>query len=136
MQLPVEQSPSVTQFPPLQDVGGVRDRTVGTVSVIDLKGSFMGSVAVHGLNDRIWTLLTQNASEFVINLGEVSDIDSSGLGGLAEAYNLVTNAGGAIKFSGAPQRVERLLQRTRLSTIFELYDSERAALASFKHAEQ
>ena len=136
MQTRIEQPLSVGQFPPLQDVAGVRDRLLGTVSVIDLRGPFMGSVAVHGLNDRIWTLLSQDAKEFAINLTEVSDIDSSGLGGLAEAYNQVTGAGGEIKFFGAPTRVERLLQRTRLDTIFELYVSERAALDSFGSKEQ
>lgn len=136
MQTRVEQPPGVSQFPPLQDVGGVRDRLVGTTFVIDLRGPFKGSTVVHGLNDRIWTLLSQDAKEFAINLTDVSEIDSSGLGGLAEAYNQVTGARGEIKFFGAPKRVERLLQRTRLDTIFELYGSERAALDSFGSKEQ
>jgi anti-anti-sigma factor len=66
----------------------------------------------------------------------VTDIDSSGLGGLAEAYNQVMNSGGELKFFGAPPRLTRMLQRMRLDTIFDLHPTEQSALASFRTSEQ
>ncbi|HTG59367.1 MAG TPA: STAS domain-containing protein, partial [Terriglobia bacterium] len=73
----------------------------------------------------------QGTRDFAINLAEVPYADSYGLGGLATAYNLVSQAGGRIKFFAARERLGRTLHRLRLDTLLDLSDDEASALSSF-----
>ena len=131
MQIHVDQPFSVFRFSHASHEPGISDRKAGPISVIDVKGPLVGRFAVQDLNGRVWQLLNDRARELAINLNGVTDIDSSGLGGLAEAYNQVKSRGGEIRFFGVPKRVGRLLRRMHLDTIFELHPTERSALTSF-----
>lgn len=67
----------------------------------------------------------------MLNLSGISYIDSGGLGTLVALYTTAQNAGGSLKLANLTQRVGDLLQVTKLLTVFEVYDSEDKALASF-----
>jgi anti-sigma B factor antagonist len=64
-------------------------------------------------------------------LGNVTYIDSSGIGELVAAFTSVSNSGGALKLLHLTKRVQDLLQITKLYTVFEVHDDEAKAIASF-----
>jgi anti-anti-sigma factor len=137
MQSRTEQPLRVFQFAFPAQEADVSDRRAGRASIIDLKGPLVRGVAVQSLNDRVWELLHNDGiREIAINLTEVTDIDSSGLGGLAEAYNQARDSQGRINFFCTPRRLQALFQRMHLDTIFELHQSERSALASFGQTDE
>ena len=72
------------------------------------------------------------AQNILINLGEVTTIDSSGIGELVAAYTTVTNRGGNLKLLNLPPKVQDILQITQLFTVFDVLDSEEEAIASFE----
>jgi anti-sigma B factor antagonist len=69
--------------------------------------------------------------KILLNLGEVSYIDSSGIGELVSGFTTVQNAGGQLKLVGLSKRVKDLLQITKLYTVFEAFDDETEAVRSF-----
>ena len=66
-----------------------------------------------------------------IDLGQVTFIDSFGIGQLIDCYSTVTNQGGLLKLCELSRRVSSILQITKLNTIFEVYKSEAEAMDSF-----
>jgi len=85
------------------------------------------------LRDTVKELVSQN-NRIVLNLGQVSYIDSVGLGTLVALYTTANKGGGAIKLANLTKRVGDLLQVTKLLTVFEVFDSEQKAIDSFKKA--
>jgi anti-sigma B factor antagonist len=83
------------------------------------------------LRETIRGLVTKGNKKMVLNLGEVSYIDSSGIGELVSGFTSATNQGGVLKLLGLTKRVKDLLQITKLYTVFEVFDSETSAVRSF-----
>jgi anti-sigma B factor antagonist len=75
-----------------------------------------------------------SSNRIVLNLGEISYIDSGGLGTLVALRTSAQNAGGTIKLAKLTQRVGDLLQVTKLLTVFDVYNSEAEAIESFRKA--
>jgi anti-sigma B factor antagonist len=110
----------------------IASREVGGISVLDLKGKITlgeGSVQVR---DAIRGLVGKGKKSILLNLGDVSYIDSSGLGELVGAYTTAKNQGAELKLLKLTKKVHDLLQLTKLYTVFETYDDETIAIASFK----
>jgi anti-sigma B factor antagonist len=105
-------------------------RVVNGVTVVDCNGRIVFGEESAYLRDTIKKLITEN-TQIVLNLGEISYIDSGGLGTLVALYTTAHNAGGAVKLANLTQRVDDLLQVTKLLTVFEVYDSEEKAIQSF-----
>jgi len=102
------------------------------VTVLDLKGKITlgeGSVQVR---DGIRGLVGKGQKRILLNLGDVNYIDSSGLGELVGAYTTARNQGAELKLLKLSQKVHDLLQLTKLYTVFDIYDDEATAIASFK----
>jgi anti-sigma B factor antagonist len=76
-------------------------------------------------------LAAKGNKKILLNLGEVSYIDSSGIGEMVSGFTTVTNNGGQLKLVGLSKRVKDLLQITKLYTVFEAYDDEAEAVRSF-----
>jgi anti-sigma B factor antagonist len=106
-------------------------RTVDGVLVVDCSGRIVFGEESGSLRDNVKKLLG-GTPKVVLNLRDVSYIDSGGLGTLVSLYTTARNAGGALKLSSLTQRVDDLLQVTKLVTIFEVFDNEQAAVQSFK----
>ena len=106
-------------------------RQVGDVSVVDVSGRITLGEGSSALRDLLRELMTQGNKKILLNLGDVSYIDSSGIGELVSGYTTVSNAGGKLKLLGLTKRVQDLLQITKLYTVFEVFDDEAAGLASF-----
>ena len=106
-------------------------RQVGDVTVIDASGRItLGEGASH-FRDTIRDLAGKGHKKLLLNLGDVSYIDSSGIGEMVSSFATVTNGGGALKLVGLNKRVKDLLQITKLYTVFEAFDDEATALRSF-----
>ncbi|MDQ6676108.1 MAG: STAS domain-containing protein [Acidobacteriota bacterium] len=109
----------------------LNSRQVGDVTVVDLAGRITLGEGSSAMRDALKDLLTKGQKKILMNLGEVSYIDSSGIGELVSAFTTVTNQGGQLKLLGLNKRVKDLLQITKLYTVFEVFDSETTAIRSF-----
>jgi len=101
------------------------------VTILDLKGKITIGVGDVALRESIHEALSAGAKKILVNLGDVSTIDSSGVGELVSAYTTVTNRGGRLKLLDLPPKVADILQITQLITVFEVYEGEDEALKSF-----
>jgi anti-sigma B factor antagonist len=106
-------------------------RQVGDVAVIDVSGRITLGEGSSNLREGIRELLSRGQRKILLNLGEVSYIDSSGIGELVWGYTSVANQGGQLKLLNLTKRVKDLLQITRLYTVFDIYDDEAEAVRSF-----
>lgn len=106
-------------------------RQVGDVVVIDVSGRITLGEGSSSLREGIRELMAQGSRKILLNLGEVSYIDSSGIGELVSAFTSVANQGGQLKLLNLTKRVKDLLQITKLYTVFDIYDNEASAVASF-----
>jgi len=104
---------------------------VGDVTVIDVSGRITLGEGSSNLRDGIRSLVTKGNKKILLNLGDVSYIDSSGIGELVSGFTSVANQGGQLKLLNLTKRVRDLLQITKLYTVFEVYDDEAAAIRSF-----
>jgi anti-sigma B factor antagonist len=83
------------------------------------------------LRDAMRDMVSKNQKKILLNLGEVSYIDSSGIGELVSGFTTVTNSGGALKLLNLNKRVKDLLQITKLYTVFDVHEDEAGAIRSF-----
>jgi anti-sigma B factor antagonist len=105
-------------------------RNVDDVTVVSCNGRIVFGEESALVRDTLKQLIKEN-SRIVLDLGGVSYIDSGGLGTLVALYTTAQNAGGSVKLANLTQRVDDLLQVTKLLTVFEVYDSEEKAVQSF-----
>jgi anti-sigma B factor antagonist len=82
--------------------------------------------------DTLRDLVSKGNKKLLLNLAEVSYIDSSGIGELVSGFTTVNNQGGQVKLLNLTKRVKDLLQITKLYTVFEVFDDETEAVRSFK----
>jgi anti-sigma B factor antagonist len=108
------------------------ERQIGAVTVLDLVGKLTIDHDAQRLKDKINSLIQQGRAQIVLNLTDVSYIDSGGLGQLVASYGSVAKASGGLKLLGVSKRNHDLLSITRLVTLFDAYDSEKEAVESFR----
>lgn len=106
-------------------------RQVGDVTVIDAAGRITLGEGASAFRDAIRDLAAKGDKKLLLNLSDVSYIDSSGIGEMVSGFTTVTNHGGQLKLLGLSKRVKDLLQITKLYTVFEVFDDEAAAVRSF-----
>jgi len=109
----------------------MRTREVHEVVIIDLNGQITLGEASAAIRDEIRDQVGNGSHKILLNLAEVSYIDSAGLGELTSAYTSVKNRGGALKLLNLTKRVHDLMQITKLYTVFDVHDDEKKAIASF-----
>jgi len=109
----------------------LNSRQVGDVTVLDVSGRITLGEGSSALRDALRDLVSKGHKKILLNLGEVSYIDSSGIGELVSGFTSVSNQGGQLKLLGLTKRVKDLLQITKLYTVFEVHDDEAAAIRSF-----
>ena len=109
----------------------IKERVVDGVSVLDLSGKIVLGEGDLQVKERIKELLSDGQKRILLNLGDVSYIDSAGLGSLISAYATVKREGGQLKLVNLTKRVQDLLAITKLITVFDTYDDEKAAVTSF-----
>src|SRR3984885_2437094 len=100
----------------------IKVRRVGDVAVLDLEGKITLGENTGILRDELRSLLAQGKKHIVLNMKDVSYVDSAGLGELVGAYTTATNQGGAVKLLHLQSKMRDLLQITKLFTIFPTFE--------------
>ena len=109
----------------------MQTREAHGVIVINLSGQITLGDASAALREEVRDQLGHGYNKILLNLGEVTYIDSAGLGELTGSFMSVKNRGGALKLLHLTKRVHDLMQITKLYTIFDVYDDEKKAIESF-----
>ena len=111
----------------------LEQRNIGDIAIVKVTGDITlnkgGDVL---LKDKINSLLQQGSKKVLLDLGGVSYVDSAGLGQLVHVHTTTTHNGGKLKLLHLTKRLTDLLVVTKLATVFDSYESEAEALASFK----
>jgi anti-sigma B factor antagonist len=111
------------------------ERTIGDVVIVDVSGKVtLGEGGDAILSDKFRSLLQQGQTKLLLNLGDVSYVDSAGLGAIVHSYVTVKNQGGALKLVNVTNRLKDLLSITKLLLVFETFDDEAEAVDSFAEA--
>jgi len=109
----------------------INSRVSGDVTIVDVAGKITLGDGSAMLRDKVKELSAAGTKKILLNLGEVNYIDSSGIGELVSAFTTISNTGGALKLLNLTKRVKDLLQITKLYTVFEVFDDEAQAIASY-----
>ena len=110
----------------------IHERRERDVAVLDLKGRIRISGGTLALHKSIRCLVEEGKTKILLNLAGVTHIDSTGLGELISSYVTLSNQGGEIKLVHLTERLRDIMTITKLLTVFDVYDDEPDALASFK----
>ena len=110
------------------------ERAVGDVTVVDLKGRLVFGDGDDTFRETLNRLIQSGRRKILLNLDDVPYIDSGGLGALVSKYISVCRRGGTLKLCRVHERAFRVLNITKLLTVFESYETEQEALKSFEVA--
>ena len=106
-------------------------RSAGNVDIIKLDGKITIGAGDTQLREVITNAVSAGKTNILLDLSKVTTIDSSGIGELVGSYTTVTNRGGKLKLLHLPAKLNELLHVTQLITVFEVYENENEAVASF-----
>jgi len=98
---------------------------------MDVAGRITLGEGSSAMRDALRDMVSKGNKKILLNLGEVSYIDSSGIGELVSGFTTVTNSGGQLKLLNLNKRVKDLLQITKLYTVFDVHEDEAGAIRSF-----
>lgn len=106
-------------------------RDTDGVHIISLQGKITIGAGDTQLREVVSSALNSGVQKILLDLSGVTTIDSSGIGELVGSYTTATNRGAKLKLLHLPAKLNELLHITQLITVFEVYDNERDAIASF-----
>ncbi len=104
----------------------------GDVVILAIAGKILLGEGDVRLNKKIAELISRNELKILLNLELVPYMDSGGFGELAHSHTLLKREGGELKLSGVTPRVRDVLFVTKLATLFDIFDTENDAVASFE----
>ncbi len=106
-------------------------RQMDGITIVDLSGRITLGEPSAALRETIRDLVGKGNTKILLNLGGVTYIDSSGIGGLVSAFNMTRGQGGELKLVNLTHKVHDLLRMTKLDTLFDIKDDEATAIAAF-----
>ena len=109
----------------------IKERVVDGVSVLDLSGKIVLGEGDGQVRERIKDLLSDGQKKILLNLGNVTYVDSAGLGALISSYTTTKREGAQLKLVNLTKRIQDLLAITKLITVFDTYDNEQEAIESY-----
>jgi anti-sigma B factor antagonist len=110
----------------------IETRTSGDVKILDCSGRITLGEGTMVVRNSVRDLLNSDNKKIILNLAEVNYIDSSGIGELVSTYTTVANNGGQMKLLNLTKKIHELLAITKLLTVFQVYEDEQSAIASFR----
>jgi anti-sigma B factor antagonist len=110
----------------------INERRIEDVTVLDLKGRLRSTGRVRGLHKSIRSLVEEGKIRILLNLSQVTHIDSSGLDELVASCVTAGNQGGEIKLLQLTEEMREVITTANLSALFDIYNNEYDAIASFK----
>ncbi len=111
-------------------------RKSGDVVILDTSGRIVLGDGAKQLSGKIKELLDTGSKKILVNLAEVTYVDSTGLGELVSAYAYLKNSGGGLKLLHCQPRITELLKITKLLSVFECFAEEAQAVASFQEEQK
>jgi anti-sigma B factor antagonist len=109
----------------------IETRNVGEAKILDISGQITLGEGTKAVRDGVRSILDQGGKKIILNLAEVNYIDSSGVGELVSTHASVTSRGGELRLLNLTKRIKELLTITKLLTVFQTYEDEQKAIASF-----
>ena len=109
----------------------INQRQSGDVTILDLSGRITIGEGSVQLREAVKELLGSGNKKILLNLGNVSYVDSSGIGELVSSYTTTSNQGGQLKLLNLGKKIKDLLMITKLLTVFQTFDDEQQAVASY-----
>lgn len=109
----------------------ITERSVDGVTVLDLDGKILLGAGDEVLRHTVRSLIAGGTRKLLLNLAAVPHVDSAGLGELVRCHTRMVQAGGSVKLLNLTARMQDLLSITKLATVFESFESEDSAVASF-----
>ena len=106
-------------------------RDLANVTILDLSGRLTSTDGAGRLKEKVTSLIFEGRKNIVLNLSNLTYMDSAGLGEMVACHSTAAKSGGAVKLANTTNRVKDLLTITKLLTVFESFDSEADALRSF-----
>jgi anti-sigma B factor antagonist len=106
-------------------------RTANGVTILDIQGKITIGEGSVEIRNKVRELLQDGKKNILLNLGEVSYVDSSGIGELVSSFTTVTNQGGQLKLLNLTKKLQELLAITKLLTVFESFNDEETAVGSY-----
>jgi len=106
-------------------------RQSGDVTVVDVSGRVTLGEGSSAIRETLRDLTTNGHKKILLNMSEVSYIDSTGIGELVAGFTSAANGGGTVKLLGLTRHVKDVLQISKLYTVFEAFDDEAEAVRSF-----
>jgi anti-sigma B factor antagonist len=103
----------------------------GDIAVLRLRGTLMGGPDSKVFDEALSETLQSGAARVLVDMADISWVNSTGLGILIAGHRTVSSKGGSLKLLHVSKRIESLLMVTKLNTLFESYDDEAQAVASF-----
>jgi anti-sigma B factor antagonist len=107
-------------------------RTFGDAQILDVSGQITLGEGTMVIRNTVRDIMETDAKKIILNLANVTYIDSSGVGELVSTYTSVVNKGGQLKLLNLTKKIRELLAITKLLTVFDVSDNELTLLASFK----
>lgn len=107
------------------------EREAGGVTVLELEGRIVLGEESNAFRERVKTLLAAGKTKIVLNMGNVTYIDSAGLGTLVASHQSARTQGATLRLAQLGQKFMELLQVTKLLTVFDVYPTEAEAIKSF-----
>jgi|SRR5687768_5114963 len=109
----------------------ISKRKLNGIMILDLQGGIRLGEENAYLHNTIRSLVSAGEKKVLLNLGQVTKIDSSGMGELIAAWTTLQKSGGEVRLLNLTHSVEELMLMTKLLTVFDTYENEADALASF-----
>ena len=109
----------------------IEPRTANGVTILDIHGKITIGEGSAEVRNTVRELLQAGKKSILLNMGDVSYVDSSGIGELVSSFTTVTNQGGQLKLLNLTKKLRELLAITKLLTVFDTFDDEAEAIASY-----
>ncbi|MCP5051983.1 MAG: STAS domain-containing protein [bacterium] len=109
----------------------IEKRKVEDVLIIDLKGKILIGDGIDELTEAINATITEKETKVLLNFADVPYLDSTGLGAVVRSYTSIKKEGGTVKIINLTNKVKDLLSVTKLLTVFDTFEDEAKAIASF-----
>jgi anti-sigma B factor antagonist len=107
------------------------NREVDGVAVVALDGRIVLGEESNALREKVKALIAEGKKKIVLNMDNITFIDSAGLGTLVAAHHSVKSQGASLRLCHLGSKFQEVLQITKLLTVFDVYNSEAEAVASF-----
>jgi anti-sigma B factor antagonist len=109
----------------------IETRTIGEIEILDFSGQITLGKDTKAVRDTVHGVLDKGAKKIILNLAGVNYIDSAGVGELVSTFTSVTNREGQLRLLHLTKKIKDLLTITKLLTVFQTFEDEQKAIASF-----